>query len=632
MANGYAGKILYCDLNTGKLDVKSLDMKFAREYIGGMGFAVKIYLDLIKDNSQVDAYSSENPFVIMTGPLTGMKLSGVARWCVCSRSPQTGLLGGCNVGGFFGAHLKFAGYDGIVIIGKASSPVYIFIDDNKVEIRDAGKYWGKDVYDVTDELNEDNRGDTKKAGQIFAIGPAGEKLVKFASIVHNKGHIAGRTGMGAVWGSKNLKAIYVRGSGKIQIAQPEKFEPLRAELREMYAENTIMLSIGEFGTNAHMNTGLPGGDIPMKNWQLGKWEHAEELSPVGFNDRILTGRKTCYGCAVACKREGEIKNGPFQFSKGPGPEYETIAAFGTMCLNQSLESISKANDICNRLGMDTISCGATIAFAIECYEKGLITDKDTGGLNLAWGNAEAIVALTEKIGKREGFGNILAEGSRLAADHIGGCAKDFLSTVKGLEAPMHDPRSAHGYGLAYAVSPLGASHMASLDYPIEGGLMYLPEFADVQDDLIATSSERKVALNILCQDFGMFFSDCAVFCNLGGCPLNATQAIDLVNYVTGFDYSLEEILKLGRRIWYLRRGLANLFGARSRDDVLPKRMMTPLSEGPVEGSVPDMDMMIRDFYRLRRISPDGIPEREVFEELDLHELADLLISKEIPAG
>jgi aldehyde:ferredoxin oxidoreductase len=299
-----------------------------------------------------------------------------------------------------------------------------------------------------------------------------------------------------------------------------------------------------------------------------------------------------------------------------------------MCLNSSFESISKANDICNRLGMDTISCGATIAFAMECYEKGLITDKDTGGLNLVWGDSATIVALTEMIGKREGLGDMLSEGSRLAAEHIGGNARDFLSTVKGLEAPMHDPRAAHGYGLAYAVSPRGACHMASLEYPIEGGLMYLPEYAELQDDLIATSSEGKVALNILCQDFGMFFSDCAVFCNLGATPLNATQALDLVNYVTGFDYTLEEILKLGRRVWYLRRGLANLFGARALDDVLPKRMRIPLSEGPVEGSAPDMEMMISDFYRLRRISPEGIPERGVFEEFDLHELADLLYQKQ----
>jgi aldehyde:ferredoxin oxidoreductase len=628
MAHGYAGRILYVDLGTGTVESKSLDMDFAREYIGGLGFASKIYFDLIKAEPPVDAYSAENPFVIMTGPLTGMKLNGVARWCVCSRSPLTGLLGSCNVGGFFGAHLKFAGYDGVIITGKASFPAYISIDDGKVEVRDARKYWGKDVYTVTDEIIQDTSSKPKRSGHVFAIGPAGEKLVRFAAIVHNKGHVAGRTGMGAVWGSKNLKAIIVRGSGKIQGAHPESFEALRSELKDMYAENFIIEGIREFGTNAHMNTGLAGGDIPMKNWQLGEWNRAEDLSPVAYNQRILTGRKTCYGCSVACKREGEVREGPFKTSRGPGPEYETIAAFGTMCLNPNLESISKVNEICNRMGMDTISCGATIAFAMECYEEGLITNKETEGLDLVWGNAEAIIAMTEKIGRREGFGNILAEGSQIAAEHIGAHAKEFLTTVKGLEAPMHDPRAAHGYGLAYAVSPRGACHMASLEYPLESGLMYLPEFSEVQNDLLAASSERKVSLNILSQDFGTFFSDCAVFCNLGATPLNATQALDLVNHVTGFNYSLDEILASGRRIWYLKRGLSNLFGARARDDILPTRMMTAMAEGPVAGSVPDMEMMINDFYRLRRIAPDGVPERGVLKEMELDELADLLYQRD----
>jgi aldehyde:ferredoxin oxidoreductase len=629
MAYGYAGSILNVDLGTGAVRSKFLDMDFAREYIGGLGFASRIYLDLIKANPPVDAYSPENPFVIMTGPVTGMKLNGAARWCVCSRSPLTGLLGSCNVGGFFGAHLKFAGYDGIVITGKASSPVYIFIDDETVEVRDAHKYWGKDVYEVTDELNEHNQYDNKKkSGQVFAIGPAGEKLVRFAAIVHNKGHVAGRTGMGAVWGSKNLKAIFVRGSGKLQIAQPDNFEALRGELKDMYSENFIIEGIREFGTNAHMNTGLAGGDIPMKNWQLGEWDRAEDLSPVAYNQRILTARKTCYGCSVACKREGEVREGPFKSSRGPGPEYETVAAFGTMCLNPDLESISKANEICNRMGMDTISCGATIAFAMECYEKGLITKKETEGLDLVWGNARDIVAMTERIGRREGFGDILAEGSLLAAKYIGGNAADYITTVKGLEAPMHDPRASHGYGLAYAVSPRGACHMASLEYTLESGLMYLPEFPDVQDNLLALSSEGKVPLNILSQDFGTFFSDCAVFCNLGATPLSATQALDLVNQVTGFEYTLDEILTLGRKIWYLKRGLANFFGSRSQDDILPKRMTIPKAEGPVAGSVPDVEAMKRDFYALRKISSEGIPERGVFEDIGLHDLASLLYGKE----
>jgi aldehyde:ferredoxin oxidoreductase len=327
---------------------------------------------------------------------------------------------------------------------------------------------------------------------------------------------------------------------------------------------------------------------------------------------------------VACKREAEVKEGPFKFNRGPGPEYETVAAFGTLCLNPSIESIGKANEMCNRYGLDTITCGASIAFAIECFEKGLIDERDTDGIQLTWGNSEAIVAMTEKIGKQEGFGAILAQGSARAAERIGGNAADFLTTVKGLEAPMHDPRSAHGYGLAYAVSPRGACHNASLEYLIEGGMMYLPEFDEVIGDYEEMSSEGKAKLNVLSQDFGMFFTNCAAFCILGAAPLNTTQAVEMVNHVTGFDYTVEEVCRLGRRVWYLKRGLSNLFGARTEHDRLPKRLMTPLEEGPTAGSVPNMDLMLKEFYELRGLSEDGIPGREVLEELGLSELAELL--------
>jgi aldehyde:ferredoxin oxidoreductase len=293
-------------------------------------------------------------------------------------------------------------------------------------------------------------------------------------------------------------------------------------------------------------------------------------------------------------------------------------------LNPSIESIGKANEICNRYGMDTITCGATIAFAIECFDNGLINEIDTDGLKLTWGNSEAIVAMAEKIGKQEGFGAILSQGSAAAAKHIGGNASDFLTTVKGLEAPMHDPRSAHGYGLAYAVSPRGACHNASLNYSLEGGMMYLPEFDDALGEITEMSSQGKAKINIISQDFGMFFSSCAVFCNLGASILNATQAVDMVNHVTGFDYTLEELMKLGRRIWYIKRGLSNLFGDRAKDDKLPKRLMTPMEAGPTEGSVPDMDLMLKEFYELRGLNDDGVPKKEILARLGLSDLVQLL--------
>ncbi len=621
---GFAGTILYVNLTSGRIEARPLKGEFAREYIGGLGFGTKIYLDLIKDNPHFDALSPDNPFVLMTGPLTGFRIDGAARWCVGTKSPLTGYWGDANVGGFFGARLKFAGYDGIVLEGAADNPVYLWIDDGKVEIRDATKYWGKDAYVTNDELLADLRAESKKTGDVLTIGPAGENLVRFGSIINRKGHSAGRTGMGAVWGAKKLKAIFVRGSGKLEAAYPEKLNEMRSELKELYREHIAVDVLKTMGTACHWDAGLVSGDLPIKNWSQAEWDDIDEIGPVAYDEKMKVGSKTCYGCTVACKMQAEVKEGPFKFEKGAGPEYETLCSFGTMCLNSDLFSIGKANDLCNRYGMDTITCGSTIAFAIECFENELITTEDTDGLELTWGNAEAIVAMTLKIGKQEGFGKVLAEGSARAAETIGGNAAEYLTTVKGLEAPMHDPRGAHGYGLAYAVSPRGACHGASLNFSIEGGNMYFPEIEEFAEEFEEQTSEGRARLNVACQDFGMFFSSCAVYCHLGAIPLNATQAAELVNHVTGFDYTIDDLMRLGRRIWYLKRGLTNLFGGRKEHDRLPRRLMTPLDEGPTAGSVPDMDLMLEEFYHLRKLNADGLPKKEVLEELGLGALAELL--------
>jgi len=293
-------------------------------------------------------------------------------------------------------------------------------------------------------------------------------------------------------------------------------------------------------------------------------------------------------------------------------------------LNTSIESVAKANEICNRYGMDTITCGSTIAFAIECFENGLITEKDTDGLKLTWGNSEAIVALAEKIGKKEGFGAILSEGSAKAALKIGKNATDYLTTVKGLEAPMHDPRGSHGYGLAYGVSPRGACHVATLNFNVEGGAMLVPEIEDLMIELEEHSSENRARLNVACQDYGMFFGSCAIFCELGANPLNATQAVAMINDATGFDFTIDEVMQAGRRVWYLKRGLTNLFGARAKDDRLPKRLMSAMEDGPTAGSVPDMGKMLSEFYELRGFNEEGVPKKEVLEKNGLTDLAQLL--------
>ena len=381
---GYAGNLLHVDLTTGRIQVKPLDMTFARKNIGGLGFGTQLFLDLIKDKPRFDALSADNPFILMTGPLTGCGMDATARWSVCSKSPLTGYWGDANVGGHFGSRLKLAGYDGIVITGAAEHPVYLFINDQQVELRDASAYWGKDVYAVTDALTADLRALSPKPGQVLTIGPAGENRVRFANLINKKGHAAGRTGLGAVWGSKKLKAIYVAGSGKVDIAHPEKLKALRAELKAIYAESIYISSIRTAGTPAHLDVGIISGDIPIKNWQMSDWEGMDELGPASIEEKIHAGGRTCYACTVACKKNAEVKEGPFKIEKGPGPEYETVAAFGSMCLNADIKSVAKANEICNRYGMDTISCGSTIAFAIECFENGLISTQETDGIELRW--------------------------------------------------------------------------------------------------------------------------------------------------------------------------------------------------------------------------------------------------------
>lgn len=452
---GYAGQLLYIDLSSGKIEKKPLDKAFARKHIGGLGFGAQIYFDLIKDDPAIDALDPGNPFVLMTGPTTGFKLDGAARWTVGTKSPLTGVWGDSNIGGFFGSRLKFAGYDGIVITGQAEKPSFVFINNDTVEIRDAAAYWGKDIYETDAAMVSDLKSETGRTGTVFCIGPAGENLVKYASIINSKRHAAGRAGMGTVWGAKNLKAIYVNGTGKIDAAAPEKLAEIKKDLKEVYEESIFIDAIRASGTPAHIDVGSLAGDVPIKNWLMNEWDQIDDIGPTEIEEKIHAGHRTCYGCSVACKKEAEVKDGPFKMAKGPSPEYETVATFGSMCLNADIESIAKANDICNRYGMDTITCGATIAFAIECFENGLISASDTGGLELTWGNASAIVAMTEKIGKREGLGALLAEGSEAAARRLGGNAPDFLTTIKRMEAPMHDPRSAHGYALAYAVSPGG---------------------------------------------------------------------------------------------------------------------------------------------------------------------------------
>jgi aldehyde:ferredoxin oxidoreductase len=619
---GYTGNVLTVDLTAGEVGCLDLAEEICRNYVGGAGIAARLFMDRYRE--AFDPLAPENPLIVMTGPLCGTRLPSVPRFVVCGRSPLTGVWGESNVGGFFGPELKFAGFDGIVVEGKAASPVYLYIEDGRAEIRDASHLWGKDTYTVVDELSGALQEEGKRKAQVFTIGPAGERGVRFASITNNKHHHAGRTGMGAVMGSKNLKAIAIRGTGKVEVADTEAFNAIRKDLLSRMKENIIIAGMREGGTNSGMDAGILMGDVPIQNYSRGEWDEGyEALNAITYTEKILVGNKSCYACPVGCKREIEVTEGPYKTNRGPGPEYETVGSFGMMCLNPSIESVAKINEICNSYGIDTITAGSTMAFAIECFENGLITAEDTGGIELRWGATDAIVQMAELMGKREGFGAVLAEGSARAAEHIGKGAEAFLTTVRNMEAPMHDPRAAHGMGLSYATSVRGACHTISLNEGLEHGMSYFPEL-DLEGPWEEQSSEGKAFLTMKAQNIGAITNSAAIVCHLPGMTFFFNDVTAMLNSTTGLGWTMDDLMEAGDRIWNLRRSIGNLFGSTKEDDRLPARLTAPAADGPAMDSVPDMDLMLREFYELRELDAGGRPSRERLEKLGLTKIAGLL--------
>lgn len=612
---GYKGKLLEVNLAIGAIGHSMLKQEILRKFIGGGGLAAKLFLDRVSPD--VDPLSGENVLFIMTGPLAGTNLPGTSRFCVCAKSPLTQIWGEANCGGNFAPQLKFAGYDGIAIEGASDKPVYLFIDDDVVEIRDASELWGKDIYETTDILREQLRGKVT----VLAIGPAGENLVRYACIINDKHNAAGRCGLGTVMGAKKLKAIAVRGTGKVEPAHQSDLTKVRERVREKVNASVVTLAFRGFGTDAGMVVDALRGDVPGKNWSWGdNLAVATKIGGEVLAEKYIVRSHACHACPVACKHVVRVKEPPYMVEEGPGPEYETCASFGTLLVNDNLAAIIKANEACNRYGLDTMSCGATIAFAIECFEHGLIGKKDTDGIELKWGDMDAILKMIDKTARREGFGNILAEGSRRAAQRIGKNAHDYTVEVKGLELPLHDPRGGgHGQGLAYAVSPIGASHNQHLAHDIEANVISFPEIG-LPGGYEATRSEGKAEVTVICENGGMVRNS-AIVCYFVLYSINMDDVVDMLNATTGFDYNLKEWMECGERIWLLKRGLNNLMGARAADDRLPKRILTPLKEGPAAGSVPDLELMLKEYYKLRALDAEGRPTRDKLLSLGLSELA-----------
>jgi aldehyde:ferredoxin oxidoreductase len=618
---GYKNKILEVNLSTRKINITDVNDDDKRRFIGGSGIAAKIFID--RFNIQADPLSPQNPLMIMNGPITGTNLPGTSRFVVCGKSPLTGIWGESACGGNFGAELKTAGWDGIMFTEKSENPVYLLIQDSHCELCDASDLWGRDVYQVTDLLKARYKGNQQV--KVFTIGRAGENLVKFAGIGNDKGHFAGRTGMGALMGSKKLKAIVVRGSGTFEPALLDEYRSLQKTLITKVKEAMPAQALRQMGTDAGMDLGMMTKDVPIKNWTSPQdFDLSLNLGGPALTETYLTKVHSCYACPIACKRVAKVSEGPYRTEEGPGPEYETCCTFGTLIMNKNLEGVIKANELCNKAGMDTISAGSAIAFAFECYEKGILTKEDTDRLELIWGNIDPALRLIKMIAEKKGLGSILAEGTREAAKKLGRGTETFAVEVKGLEAPMHDPRGWHGMGLGYAVSTRGACHLQHMTLYVEQGMSAYPE-TGLQANYQGPTSEGKAEMYLIAENLGVPCNSACLCLLVLGC-LSASDFADMLRTTTGWrDFDVSELLKSGQRINLLKRTINCMLGMKREDDRLPKRILTPLSS---EETVPDIDLMLKKYYELRGLDDVGRPKKEILETAGLKELIPRLYPSE----
>jgi len=607
--SGYAGKMLKIDLSDGHIETLDTDMDMARNYLGGSGFCTAL---LSKLDWGINPLSPGNCLVFAVGPLTGAPAAFCSRYVVAAKSPLTGIWGEAHASGYWGPELKRAGWDAIIVEGAADRPVYLDVEDGQVEIRDAEDLWGRDTLETEKILCERHQG---KRLRVLTIGPAGEKLSHLACIINDSARAAGRTGLGAVMGSKKLKAITVRGTLGYKMADEDGFKELMKKLNKTIRQAPAREALHRYGTDGAMMGLYEKGDVPIKNWMLGAWEEGvKKVSGQTMAETILTHTYSCRSCLVGCGRVVEVKEGRYAMS-GIGPEYEAAAGFGPNLLNDNLESIAKANDLCNRYGIDTISTSEVIAFAMECYEKGLLNKSNTDHLELTWGNHAAIVDLVRKMGEREGFGAVLADGLRKAAERIGSGSEDFCLDVKGLPPPLHDPRGFSSWAVAYATSPRGACHIYAPTYWLERGLTF-PELGyDTPLDRFA--AEGKGTWTKVFQDF------CEVLESLVVCKfslyadLRGPDFTEMLRLATGWDIELDGLLQAGERISNMKRVILNRLGMTRKDDKLPERMKTPLTEGGSEGHVPNLELMLDEYYQARGWDENGVPTHKKLRSLGI---------------
>lgn len=601
------GRILKVNLSTGTIEKGTIPAEYAQDYIGGSGLAARLLWDAL--DPAPDPLDPASPLVWMTGPLTGTGGPTTGRSNLCARSPHTGLWGEANIGGFMGPELRYAGYDILWITGRAAEPVYLWIFNDTVEIRPAGDLWGKaDTYE-TQTLIQAETGQAQ--AKVACIGRAGENLVPYACIISDHGRAAGRTGMGAVMGSKHLKAIAVRGTGKIPLADEPTYKKLRVQSNKNLLEQNLTAVMKETGTAGSADYLQYLGDMPQKYWTQATFEGATNISGGEMANTILVGTAACQGCVISCGRVVDILEGPYAtHGKAKGPEYETICAFGSQLLVDDLPMITALGDRCDRLGMDTIAAGNTIALAYLLYDRQVLTTADTGGVELRWGDALPCFDLLEQISHREGFGALLAKGSRALAEACG--VPELAVHVNGLDVPMHDPRAHTGQALAYLTSPIGASHNHSDYFMVEmGGSMEeldIPMTDRLVDEGKAGYVARHQHWRTVCNDLVICFF----------AVVSQAEIADLLTAATGETWDIPRMLQAGERAWNLKRMINLRLGWSPEMAKLPHLLLQPLPDGGQEGHVPDAAAMLREYHAASGWDLEtGIPTPAKLAELGL---------------
>jgi aldehyde:ferredoxin oxidoreductase len=590
------------DLSQGTLETVPVPDDFYRDFIGGSGIAAALLYSVVSD--ELDPFAPEAPILLSTGPLTGTRGPSVGRFTICGKSPATGLWGESNIGGHAGPELRAAGFDGLWITGRADSPVYLWVSDDSIEIRPADHLWGvTDTYETQSAIQSEL---AQKNARVLTIGLAGENQLPFALILSDHGRVAGRTGMGAVMGSKKLKAIAIRGTKPIPIAHAARFNPLRSKTNRELRVDLVSEGLRDFGTASASDIFDYFGMMPKKYFSSGVLDGTEKLSGPTMNETLLSGVSTCHGCIIACGRKVKLEDGV----ERKGPEYETTIGFGPNLGLTDLEAITLMGERCDRLGMDTISFTNTLAMTCLLYQEGVLDKSDTGGEALAWGDSPLVLRMIESTARREGFGARLALGARKLAEEIG--RAEYSADVKGLELPYHDPRGAYGVGLVYATSPRGACHNQSHYYLVEIG----QTMESIGVEMLSRQEFERKPANVARHQDWISLLNSLVLCILANVPVSDT--VNLMNHATGWDYTVDQAILAGERIWNAKRMINHRMGATRQDDNLPAHVLTPLSDGGATGNVVPIEEMIVAYYEARGWDPStGLPTRKTLSRVGL---------------